>query len=79
GANLNEIDMKSRSVLVNSIRDLSYEDVSVVVSPWSEVGAPAAPPATAASAPAATVTPAPAAAPFSMVQSALSAFKAPNL
>ncbi|KPH04391.1 EscJ/YscJ/HrcJ family type III secretion inner membrane ring protein (plasmid) [Rhizobium acidisoli] len=74
GANLNEIDMKSRSVLVNSIRDLSYEDVSVVVSPWSEVGAPAAP----AAAPA-PVTPAPAAAPFSMVQSALSAFKGPNL
>ncbi|EJT01327.1 nodulation protein (plasmid) [Rhizobium sp. CCGE 510] len=77
GANLNEIDMKSRSVLVNSIRDLSYEDVSVVVSPWSEVGAPAAP--AAAPAPAAPVTSAPAAAPFSMVQSALSAFKGPNL
>ncbi|PWI50835.1 EscJ/YscJ/HrcJ family type III secretion inner membrane ring protein [Rhizobium phaseoli] len=79
GANLNEIDMKSRSVLVNSIRDLSYEDVSVVVSPWSEVGAPAVPAAAAAPAPAAPVTPAPAAAPFSMVQSALSAFKGPNL
>ncbi|MDC7746875.1 type III secretion inner membrane ring lipoprotein SctJ [Rhizobium sp. MC63] len=79
GANLNEIDMKSRSVLVNSIRDLSYEDVSVVVSPWSEVGAPAAPATAAAPAPAAPVTPAPAAAPFSMVQSALSAFKGPNL
>jgi type III secretion protein J len=39
GANLSDIDMKSRSVLVNSVRGLSYEDVSVVVSPWSEVGA----------------------------------------
>ncbi|RUM07848.1 type III secretion system inner membrane ring lipoprotein SctJ [Rhizobium chutanense] len=77
GANLNEIDMKSRSVLVNSIRDLSYEDVSVVVSPWSEVGAQPAPVATPV--PVATVTSAPAAAPLSMVQTALSAVKAPNL
>ncbi|MDC7745647.1 type III secretion inner membrane ring lipoprotein SctJ [Rhizobium sp. BC56] len=79
GANLNEIDMKSRSVLVNSIRDLSYEDVSVVVSPWSEVGAQPAPTATAAPVPAVTVTSAPAAAPLSMVQTALSAVKGPNL
>ncbi|MGY5810025.1 type III secretion system inner membrane ring lipoprotein SctJ [Rhizobium sp. LEGMi198b] len=79
GANLAEIDMKSRSVLVNSIRDLSYEDVSVVVSPWSEVGAQPAPAATAAPAPATTVALAPAAAPLSTAQSALSAFMVPNL
>ncbi|PII38998.1 nodulation protein [Sinorhizobium meliloti CCBAU 01290] len=38
GADLPDIDMKSRSVLVSSVRGLSYEDVSVVVSPWSPVG-----------------------------------------
>jgi type III secretion protein J len=50
GANLSDIDMKSRSVLVNSVRGLSYEDVSVVVSPWSKVGvsASSAPPSVAA-------------------------------
>lgn len=42
GANLSDIDMKSRSMLVNSVRGLSYEDVSVVASPWSEVGVPTA-------------------------------------
>ncbi len=40
-ANLVDIEMKSRSLLFNSVRGLAYEDVSVVVSPWSEVGAPA--------------------------------------
>ncbi|WP_425352421.1 type III secretion system inner membrane ring lipoprotein SctJ [Rhizobium chutanense] len=59
GANLAEIDMKSRSVLVNSIRDLSYEDVSVVVSPWSEVGAQPASAATAQPVPVATAQPVP--------------------
>ncbi len=40
-ANLVDIEMKSRSLLLNSVRGLAYEDVSVVVSPWSEIGAPA--------------------------------------
>lgn len=48
GANLSDIDMKSRSMLVNSVRGLSYEDVSVVVSPWSEVGTAPTPQASAA-------------------------------
>ncbi|MCJ9721403.1 type III secretion system inner membrane ring lipoprotein SctJ [Rhizobium rhizogenes] len=37
-ANLVDIEMKSRSLLLNSVRGLAYEDVSVVVSPWSEIG-----------------------------------------
>jgi len=40
-ANLVDIEMKSRSLLLNSVRGLAYEDVSVVVSPWSEIGAAA--------------------------------------
>ena len=38
GADLPNIDMKSRAILVNSIRGLAYEDVSVVTSPWTEIG-----------------------------------------
>nr|WP_298098175.1 type III secretion inner membrane ring lipoprotein SctJ [uncultured Shinella sp.] len=38
GANLPDIDMKSRAILLNSIRGLAYEDVSVVTSPWTEIG-----------------------------------------
>ncbi|MGO7133538.1 type III secretion system inner membrane ring lipoprotein SctJ [Rhizobium leguminosarum] len=38
GADLADIEMKSRSLLLNGVRGLAYEDVSVVVSPWSEIG-----------------------------------------
>ncbi|ASY65730.1 Type III secretion bridge between inner and outermembrane lipoprotein (YscJ,HrcJ,EscJ, PscJ) (plasmid) [Sinorhizobium sojae CCBAU 05684] len=38
GADVAEIEMKSRSLLLNSIRGLAYEDVSVVVSPWAKIG-----------------------------------------
>ncbi|MCF3641599.1 type III secretion inner membrane ring lipoprotein SctJ [Rhizobium sp. TRM95111] len=40
GADLPDIDMKSRAILLNSIRGLAYEDVSVVASPWAEIGSP---------------------------------------
>lgn len=52
GADLADIELKSRSILLNSVRGLAYEDVSVITSPWSEVGvttsAPGPAPATAA-------------------------------
>ncbi|MBP2236260.1 type III secretion protein J [Sinorhizobium kostiense] len=38
GADLADIELKSRSIMLNSIRGLAYEDVSVITSPWSEVG-----------------------------------------
>lgn len=38
GADLPDIELKSRAILLNSIRGLAYEDVSVVTSPWTEVG-----------------------------------------
>jgi type III secretion protein J len=41
GSDLADIEMKSRSLLLNGVRGLAYEDVSVVVSPWSEIGAAA--------------------------------------
>lgn len=37
-ADLANIETKSRALLVNSIRGLSYEDVSVVATPWTEPG-----------------------------------------
>lgn len=55
GADVAEIEMKSRSLLLNGIRGLAYEDVSVVVSPWVKIGADLAaekaPPGEAAVAP----------------------------
>ncbi|MCZ4093510.1 type III secretion system inner membrane ring lipoprotein SctJ [Sinorhizobium psoraleae] len=38
GADLADIELKSRSILLNSIRGLASEDVSVISSPWSEIG-----------------------------------------
>lgn len=38
GVDVADIEMKSRSLLLNSIRGLAYEDVSVVVSPWVKIG-----------------------------------------
>lgn len=38
GADLAGIETKSRALLVNSIRGLSYEDVSIVATPWAEPG-----------------------------------------
>jgi type III secretion protein J len=36
GSDVAGIETKSRALLVNSIRGLAYEDVSVVASPWKE-------------------------------------------
>ncbi|MGG7518135.1 type III secretion system inner membrane ring lipoprotein SctJ [Allorhizobium undicola] len=49
GADIGDIDVKARAMLVNSVRGLAYEDVSVVVSPWAEGVTPAALPDAGAS------------------------------
>ncbi|MFB9911865.1 type III secretion system inner membrane ring lipoprotein SctJ [Rhizobium paknamense] len=47
GADVGDIDVKSRAMLVNSVRGLGYDDVSVVLSPWADGAAAPAPVAAA--------------------------------
>lgn len=39
GAVVGDLEMKARALLLNSVRGLDYEDVSVILSPWREIGA----------------------------------------